>query len=88
VLSGESPTKASYQLVVMRCPECGRAQQSAGGEVIEVSTTIAEMAECDGKVTFLHGLTWGMKPRIHRSRESIDHDVRTGARSLDPPRGE
>ncbi|MEO8178518.1 MAG: HNH endonuclease [Deltaproteobacteria bacterium] len=41
--------RASYQIALSVCQECGRGQQSASGELVPVGTEIVAMAECDGQ---------------------------------------
>jgi len=41
--------RASYQIAVTVCAECGRGQQPASGELIPVGPEIVEMAHCDGQ---------------------------------------
>ena len=41
--------RASYQMAVTRCPECGLASVDAGGQSYPVSEAVAEMAACDGQ---------------------------------------
>jgi len=41
--------RASYQIALSICKECGRGQQSAGGEFVPVGTEIVAMAGCDGQ---------------------------------------
>src|SRR6187399_1429241 len=41
--------RASYQIAVTVCAECGRGQQIANGEVVPVGPEIVEMAHCDGQ---------------------------------------
>jgi 5-methylcytosine-specific restriction endonuclease McrA len=41
--------RASYQVALTVCPECGGATQQAGGELVPVGAEVAAMAECDGQ---------------------------------------
>ena len=41
--------RASYQIVVSRCPDCGLASVDAGGQNHLVGRAVAEMAACDGQ---------------------------------------
>jgi len=41
--------RASYQIAVTQCDECGRASIEAGGESHSVDEVVAEMATCDGQ---------------------------------------
>jgi hypothetical protein len=41
--------RASYQVALTVCPECGSAAQQAGGELVPVGAEVAAMAECDGQ---------------------------------------
>jgi hypothetical protein len=40
--------KAPYQVALSICPQCDRTRQDIAGEVIDVSSAVAEMARCDG----------------------------------------
>jgi hypothetical protein len=41
--------RASYQVVVTRCEDCGRGFQHANGELIELDPAIVEMCHCDAQ---------------------------------------
>ncbi|HEX4339174.1 MAG TPA: hypothetical protein VH062_24875 [Polyangiaceae bacterium] len=41
--------RASYQIALSVCPECGGGYQHASGELIPVSSDVVAMAECDGQ---------------------------------------
>jgi len=41
--------RASYQIGMDVCEDCGRARQLADGELIDVSTAVREMAKCDAQ---------------------------------------
>jgi len=41
--------RASYQIAVTLCAECGRGHQLASGELVPVGPEIVEMARCDGQ---------------------------------------
>jgi hypothetical protein len=43
--------RASYQVALDVCEDCGRARQCADGELIDVAPTVAAMAECDAAPT-------------------------------------
>jgi hypothetical protein len=52
--------RASYQLVVTQCEDCGRGFQYANGELIELDPAIVEMCRCDAQnvpIAPVHGLT-------------------------------
>jgi hypothetical protein len=52
--------RASYQVVVTRCEDCGRGFQHANGELIELDPAIVEMCHCDAQnvpVVHLGGVT-------------------------------
>src|SRR5688500_2114493 len=52
--------RASYQVVVTQCEDCGRGFQHANGEMIELDPTIVEMCHCDAQnipVAHRHGVT-------------------------------
>ncbi len=41
--------RASYQIALSVCPDCGRGHQHANGERIPVGADVVAMAECDGQ---------------------------------------
>jgi hypothetical protein len=41
--------RASYQLVVTQCEDCGRGSQHASGELVELDPAIVEMCHCDAQ---------------------------------------
>jgi hypothetical protein len=41
--------RSSYQIVISKCPDCGRATQRGGGEEIHVSPAALASAECDAQ---------------------------------------
>jgi 5-methylcytosine-specific restriction endonuclease McrA len=41
--------RASYQISISVCPECGRGHQLAGGELMPIDADIVAMAHCDGQ---------------------------------------
>src|SRR5688500_13882512 len=41
--------RASYQVVLTRCEDCGRGFQHANGELIELDPAIVEMCHCDAQ---------------------------------------
>ena len=41
--------RASYQIALTICAECGRGQQPSGGEIVPVDADIVAMAHCDGQ---------------------------------------
>jgi hypothetical protein len=41
--------RASYQIALSVCPECGRGYQHANGELIQVGADVVAMADCDGQ---------------------------------------
>jgi hypothetical protein len=52
--------RASYQVVVTQCEDCGRGFQHANGELIELDPAIVEMCRCDAQnvpVAHLQGVT-------------------------------
>jgi hypothetical protein len=52
--------RASYQVVVTQCEDCGRGFQHANGELIELDPAIVEMCHCDAQnvaVVDVHGVT-------------------------------
>ena len=50
VLGGPGDTgRASYQVVVTQCEDCGRGFQQANGELIELEPAIVEMCHCDAQ---------------------------------------
>lgn len=50
VLGGpDDEGRASYQIAVTVCAECGRGTQEAGGELVTVDPEVVAMASCDGQ---------------------------------------
>ncbi len=50
VLGGPSDEgRASYQIALSVCPECGKGRQHAGGELVAVGAEVVAMAKCDGQ---------------------------------------
>jgi RuvA, C-terminal domain len=50
VLGGPSDEgRASYQIALSVCPECGRGGQQASGELLLVGAEVVAMADCDGQ---------------------------------------
>jgi hypothetical protein len=50
ILRGPSDAgRASYQVVVTQCEDCGRGFQHANGELIELDPAIVEMCHCDAQ---------------------------------------
>jgi hypothetical protein len=49
--------RASYQLVVTQCEDCGRGFQHANGELIELDPAIVEMCRCEAQNVPVHGVT-------------------------------
>jgi hypothetical protein len=50
VLGGpEDEGRASYQIALSVCPECGKGHQQACGELVPVGAEVVAMAECDGQ---------------------------------------
>ena len=45
---GSDEGRASYQIGLSVCPECGKGHQQAGGELIAVGAEVVAMAKCDG----------------------------------------
>ena len=41
--------RASYQIALSVCPECGGGRQQAGGELVSVGAEVVAMADCDGQ---------------------------------------
>ncbi len=41
--------RASYQIAMTVCPECGRGHEQSRGELVEVGPEVVEMAECDAQ---------------------------------------
>jgi 5-methylcytosine-specific restriction endonuclease McrA len=41
--------RASYQIALSVCPECGKGGQQASGELVTVSAEVVAMANCDGQ---------------------------------------
>lgn len=41
--------RASYQIALSVCPDCGEGRQRANGELLRVGAEVVAMAECDGQ---------------------------------------
>jgi hypothetical protein len=41
--------RASYQIALSVCPECGTGRQQASGELVPVGAEVVAMADCDGQ---------------------------------------
>ena len=41
--------RASYQVLLTRCEQCGRGRQGGRGELLEVDAAVVAMAECDAQ---------------------------------------
>jgi 5-methylcytosine-specific restriction endonuclease McrA len=41
--------RASYQIALSVCPECGKGHQQASGELVPVGAEVVAMADCDGQ---------------------------------------
>ena len=41
--------RASYQIALSVCPQCGRGHQQASGELVPVGAEVVAMADCDGQ---------------------------------------
>jgi hypothetical protein len=61
VLGGPSDAgRASYQVVVTQCEDCGRGFQHANGDLIELDPAIVEMCHCDAQnvpIAYRNGVT-------------------------------
>ncbi len=50
VLGGPTDAgRASYQVLLTRCEECGRGRQEGRGELLDVDAAVVAMAECDAQ---------------------------------------
>jgi hypothetical protein len=58
--------RASYQIAITQCPDCGRAAQQSRGESIEVGEEVVETAECDAQ--HVHVSTLGGEKRSPASQ--------------------
>lgn len=56
--------RASYQVAVVRCDDCGRTHVDAGGASVPVDETIAAMAACDAQVLQAKPGTDGSGPAL------------------------
>jgi hypothetical protein len=62
--------RASYQVLVNVCEQCGRAHQQAGGEELPLAPEILEMANCDAqRIPTSHVGHNGSTPTSHVGRE-------------------
>ena len=76
--------RASYQVALELCEDCGRARQIADGEAIGVSTSVAEMARCDAQRLPPHvGVVEGSGSARERAAQDIAPAVRRGVLQRD-----
>jgi hypothetical protein len=68
--------RASYQIAITECPQCGRATQESRGEAIEIGSEVVEMAECDAQRVVISTHT-GQKrvPASQRIQPAIRREV-------------
>jgi 5-methylcytosine-specific restriction endonuclease McrA len=57
--------RASYQIVINRCPDCGRASQRGSGRELPIDAAALETAECDSQCIDMHA------PGIPRATQQI-----------------
>jgi hypothetical protein len=57
--------RASYQIVITRCPDCGQAAQRGSGRELPIDATAFETAECDSQCIDMHA------PGIPRATQQI-----------------
>jgi hypothetical protein len=77
--------RASYQLVVTQCEDCGRGFQQANGELVELDPAIVEMCHCDAQnvpIAHVHGIIPdapdGSTPNARRLAQARAHVDITG----------
>ena len=69
--------RASYQVVVTQCEDCGRGFQHANGELIELDPAIVEMCHCDAQnvpVPHLHSVVTNA-PDSARAHGGVTDDL-------------
>ena len=88
VLGGPSDDgRASYQVALSVCPDCGRGGQQAGGELVPVGVEVMAMADCDGQHLGLnHALIANANANAHTgagatANASATANAHTGARA-------
>jgi 5-methylcytosine-specific restriction endonuclease McrA len=78
VLGGPSDEgRASYQIALSVCPECGNGHQQASGELVAVSAEVVAMADCDGQHL---GLVPASVP-VANEHPVVNDGAHTGARA-------
>ena len=64
--------RASYQIAMTVCPECGRGTQLGRGEAVPVEPEVVEMAECDAQRLTTHvGHDHPATPDTNRATQDI-----------------
>jgi len=64
--------RASYQLELTVCEECGRARQRGQGELVDVEAEVSEMARCDAQ----HLPTPGKESKAARAKQNVPPALR------------
>ncbi len=66
--------RASYQIALSVCAQCGSAEQQAGGGLVAVGTGVIEQARCDGQ-----HLGYIAPPAANENAAMEGHDAHVGA---------
>jgi hypothetical protein len=72
--------RASYQIALSVCPECGRGYQHANGELIPVGAEVVAMAECDGQHLGHIGHLGMITPPVAGGDAANDESAHVGVR--------
>ncbi len=77
VLGGPADAgRASYQISLSVCAQCGSAEQQAGGELVAVGADVIEQARCDGQ-----HLGYIAAPAANENAAVTRHDAHMGVQS-------
>jgi hypothetical protein len=72
--------RASYQIALSVCPECGRGRQQASGELVPVGAEVVAMADCDGQHLGLIAAPVANEGAV-ANEGPVANDAHTGARA-------
>ena len=88
VLGGPSEEgRASYQIALLVCPECGKGHQQAGGELVAVGAEVVAMAKCDDqKLEPMAAPSTNADTRVGvRAKQTVTPATRRAVLRRDPP---
>jgi hypothetical protein len=76
-LGGPSDTgRASYQIALDVCSDCGRDAQRAAGELVPVGVEVVEMAKCDGQHIGAHVGAASNASDVSRAKQTVPPRIR------------